>query len=56
MSKQLTVTANAAVTFPWFTLWIFTIAFAHLSFGQGVLGLLIWPYYLGDAIAKVAGR
>jgi hypothetical protein len=56
MSRTITINANAAVTLPWFTLWIFTIAFAHLSFGQGVLGLLIWPYYLGDAVATMVGR
>lgn len=48
------VTVNLGV--PWFTLWIFTIAFAHLSFGQGVLGILIWPYYLGEAVAAAVGR
>ncbi len=54
MSKPLvTVNANAAVTLPWFTLWIFTIAFAHLSFGQAVLAIVVWPYYLGDAVAKL---
>ena len=37
---------------PWFTLWLFTLAFAHLSFGQGVLSILVWPYYLGAALAK----
>lgn len=40
---------------PWFTFWIFTIAFAHLSFGQGVLGIVTWPYYLGEALATVVG-
>lgn len=39
----------------WFTLWIFTIAFAHLSFWQGAIGVVIWPYYLGDAIASAVG-
>lgn len=53
MSKDITV--NASLSIPWFTLWIFTIAFAHLGFGRGVLALVIWPYYLGDAIATVVG-
>lgn len=46
---------NINIGFPWITMWIFTIAFAHLSFGQGMLALVAWPYYLGDAIAAVAG-
>lgn len=35
----------------WAAGWLFTIGFAKLSFWQAVLGLLIWPWYLGSAIA-----
>ena len=31
----------------WFGGWLFTVGFAHLSFWKGVLGLVIWPYFLG---------
>ena len=31
----------------WFGGWLFTIGFAHLSFWKAVLGLVIWPYFLG---------
>ena len=31
----------------WFGGWLFTLGFLKLTFFQGVLGLLIWPYYLG---------
>lgn len=31
----------------WIAAWMFTIGLANLSFGQGVLALAIWPYYLG---------
>jgi hypothetical protein len=31
----------------WFIGWLFTIAFAQLSFWKAVLALVIWPYYLG---------
>lgn len=33
----------------WLIAWMFTIGYAHLSFGQGVLALLLWPYYAGSA-------
>ena len=33
----------------WFIGWMFTIAFAHLLWWQAILGLIIWPYYLGLA-------
>ena len=31
----------------WFAAWLFTIGFLKLSFLQGVLAILLWPYYLG---------
>jgi len=34
----------------WFIGWLFTIGYAGLSFWEGVLGLVIWPYYLGSHI------
>lgn len=34
----------------WFVFWLFTIAFAQLSFGQAVLAIVLWPYYLGVAL------
>ena len=37
----------------WFAAWLFTIGFLKLSFGQGVLALLIWPFYIGRALAIV---
>lgn len=35
----------------WFVFWLFTLGFADLNFGQGLLGLLVWPYYLGAALS-----
>jgi len=34
----------------WFIGWLFTASFASLSWWQVVLGLLVWPYYLGAAV------
>ncbi len=31
----------------WFAAWLFTVGMLGLSFGQGVLAIIIWPYYLG---------
>lgn len=28
--------------------WLFTIGYVHLSFWKGVLGIILWPYYLGS--------
>lgn len=34
----------------WFVFWLFTIAFAQLSFWQALLAIFLWPYYLGVAL------
>ncbi len=31
----------------WLAAWLFTIGYLHLSFWQGVVAILIWPYFLG---------
>ncbi len=35
----------------WAFMWLFSIGFVGLSFWQGVLALVIWPYYLGVTVA-----
>ena len=34
----------------WFIGWLFTISFAKLAFWHAVLGIVVWPYYLGVAV------
>lgn len=34
----------------WCIGWLFTIAYAKLTFWTGVLAIFIWPYYLGVAV------
>lgn len=36
----------------WFIGWLFTIGFAKLSFGKGLLAVVIWPYYLGTVVLE----
>lgn len=34
----------------WFIGWLFTIGFANLVWWKILLGLIIWPYFLGVAL------
>ncbi len=34
----------------WFIGWMFTIGFAELVWWQILLGIIVWPYFLGVAI------
>ncbi|MBN1191495.1 MAG: hypothetical protein JXA46_17195 [Dehalococcoidales bacterium] len=31
----------------WFAGWLFTISFAQLVWWKIILGIVVWPYYLG---------
>lgn len=47
---QVTPAAGGALVGPiWFIGWLFTIAFAKLVWWEIILGIVIWPYYLGVA-------
>ena len=35
----------------WVAGWLFTIGYLHLGFWQGVLGIIVWPYFLGAHLA-----
>ena len=34
----------------WFAGWLFTIAFAKLVWWKALLGLVVWPYFLAQAL------
>ena len=34
----------------WCMGWLFTIGYAQLSFGRGLLAIALWPYYLGSSL------
>jgi hypothetical protein len=50
-SSQCNAAHSASMVGPiWFIGWLFTVAFAHLSFWKAVLALLIWPWFLGSSL------
>ncbi|MBI2832034.1 MAG: hypothetical protein HYX79_07235 [Chloroflexi bacterium] len=34
----------------WFIGWLFTIAYAQLVWWKILLGLVVWPFFLGEAL------
>lgn len=34
----------------WFAGWLFSLGFIKFTFWQGVLAIVIWPWYLGRAL------
>lgn len=55
MTERVRVETHSSVGLLWLAAWLFTIGFLGLSFWQGVLAVLIWPYYLGVALATSLG-
>ena len=49
--QRIRIDQHSAVGMLWFGGWWFTIGWLHLTFWKAVLGLLIWPYYLGAAVS-----
>ena len=51
--ERIKIEQHSSLGIFWFIGWLFTIGYVKLSFWQGVLALLIWPYYLGDYFAPL---
>lgn len=49
--QRIRIDQHSAIGMLWFGGWWFTIGWLHLTFWKAVLGLLIWPYYLGVAVS-----
>lgn len=47
MGKVIVTNQSCGLSALWIMGWIFTIGYLKLSFGRGVLAIIIWPYYLG---------
>lgn len=37
----------------WIAGWLFTIGFLKLTFWQGVLAIVVWPYYIGAWVSTL---
>jgi len=35
----------------WFAGWLFSIGFLKLIWWKALLGIIVWPWYLGNALA-----
>ena len=53
--EKIKVEQHSSIGILWFIGWLFTIGYLNLSFWQGVLALIIWPYDLGVHFAAAPG-
>ena len=47
MSRTVKVEQHGPLGALWFIGWLFSIGYLKLGFWQGLLALLIWPYFMG---------
>ena len=44
---RIQVTQHTSLGAAWFAGWLFTIGYLQLNFWAGLLGLFVWPNFLG---------
>lgn len=49
--ERVHVEQHSSIGLAWLAGWLFTIGYLKLAFLQGLLALVIWPYYLGASLA-----
>ena len=47
--KRYKATTAGLVSALWFIGWLFTIGYANLVWWKIILGIVVWPYFLGIA-------
>lgn len=52
MAERIKIEQHSFGGLLWFGGWLFTIGFLHLTFWRGVLGLVVWPYYIGVRLSS----
>jgi hypothetical protein len=56
MMERVRIEQHSGGGLAWLVGWLFTIGSLQLSFWQGAIALLIWPYYLGAALRPLLFR
>lgn len=45
------IDCGSSLGMAWFAGWLFSLGYLDLGFWKGILGILMWPYYIGVALA-----
>jgi len=53
--EKIKIEQHGFTAFSWFAGWLFTIGFLHLTLGKAILAILLWPYFIGQAVAIFVG-
>jgi uncharacterized membrane protein len=50
--EKIKIEQHGFTAFSWFAGWLFTLGFLQLTFWKGVLAIVLWPYFIGVAVAN----
>jgi hypothetical protein len=50
MDKRIANASGAIAGVIWFIGWLFTIGFAHLVWWKIIVGVVVWPLFLGQVL------
>ncbi len=54
MDRRINIRQESCFGMIWFAGWLFSIGYLKLGFWMGVLGIIVWPYFLGAHFAPVS--
>lgn len=54
--EKIKIENHSFSAFSWFAGWLFTIGFLQLAFWKGVAAIILWPYFIGQAVSAFVGR
>lgn len=53
MTEKIRIEQHSFGGMLWFAAWLFTVGYLGLGFWKGAFALVLWPYYLGTALAAL---
>ncbi len=54
--EKIKIEQHGFTAFSWFAGWLFTIGFLHLHIWEGILAVVLWPYYIGVTVSHLLGN
>ena len=49
--ERIQISQHSSLGALWFGWWLFSIGYLHLDFWMGLIGLIVWPYFVGSHFA-----
>ena len=50
--ERIRIEQHSNIGLLWFAGWLFTIGYLKLDFWMGLIGLVVWPWFIGSHLAN----